>query len=163
MKLDNPVTTIEIGGEPVRVGKLTIGAACEIEAYLETLETPLEKIEKSKILTQIDKDAATGIVESALQDLAFWPPDAIGALSDSKWLQKAGFSKTFCAAVVRSYNPHFTDADVTRITDKLTWDIPYILRVLSLPELFPKKEEPVPDVATPDRPNESNGGESSPS
>jgi hypothetical protein len=47
MRLHNEIKTVEIGGHPVRVGRLTMAAACEIETYLETLESPFERFDVS--------------------------------------------------------------------------------------------------------------------
>lgn len=164
MKLDNLIVTYDIGGEPCRVGKLTIGAACEIERYLATLETPLEKIERSKILTQIDGEKASGIIDSALQDLAFWPPDAVGALCSAKFLTRGEFALAFISAIVRQYNPHFTDADIERVASKATVDDVFKLQAIALGANTDPKDESGLGVAqaTTGQPSGSSGVESSP-
>lgn len=157
MKLDTRTTTIEIGGETVKVGKLTLGAAIEIEAYLQTIDTPLEIIERSKILAQVDKEVADKILDGHTQDLAFWPPDAIGALCDKRFLTSGRFGKAFVSAIIRAYNAHLDDATVERIANRSTVDTVYLLTPIALLGVNSDPKDAA-GVGVADPPNVSSGG-----
>jgi hypothetical protein len=120
-QFSNPVKTIEIGGESVRVGKLTIGMAVDLESYLRTVPSKLESIEASGILKQLSKETADSIVSDALQEHAFYPPDAVTALCDKRFLLNATFGQRLIRAALRAYNPGLTDADIDRIADKAVY------------------------------------------
>jgi Ni,Fe-hydrogenase III component G len=159
LKLDNRIKTLEIGGHTVKVGKLTMAAAVEIESYLETLESPLEKMERAKILTQIDKDAAIGVVDSLTQDLAFWPPDAIGALCDRRFLTRGKFGRAFVAAMVRAYNGHFEPSEVDRIANNATLEDVFAIQPIALGVTSDPKDLSGLGAATQPQASESSGGE----
>ena len=120
VKLANPPQSYTIDGKSYAVGKLTLGMALDIESFLATLKTPLEKIEESGVLNQVESDVASGILDSAMQDLAFWPPDAVSALCDRRFLTRADFGVTFLRAMLRAYNPGLTAEDTARIAQAAT-------------------------------------------
>lgn len=114
-RLANTVKTVEIAGQPCRVGKLTLGAALSIEEFLATLPTPYETLEGSKALGQVSKDLADTLIAKALADTMFWPPDAITALSTQKFLVRADFGQAFIRAMLAAYNPHIAPDEINRI------------------------------------------------
>jgi hypothetical protein len=161
LKLHNEIKTVEIGGHPVRVGRLTVAAACEIEAYLETLETPLEFID-SKILGKgLPEAESMEVADIIMQRAMEWPPDAIGAICSVAMLRKATFARVFIKAVLRSYNGHMAETEIDKITDSafVPFDAlqlqPIVLGVSTDP-----KDESGLGVAT-GQPSGSSGGESS--
>lgn len=119
-KIANPVFTRDFNGTPYRVGKLTLGAALEIESYLSELKTPYEILQDSKALEQIGKELADQLVSKALQETHFWPPDAITALCTQKFLVKADFGIAFLSAVLRHYNPHLQPDEILVIAKNAT-------------------------------------------
>lgn len=112
--------TYTIANETIKVGKLTLGAALEIENHLKTLRTPFEVLQDSQALSQIDKDLAERLINEKLQQEMFWPPDAITALCDQKFLTRAGFGIVFISAMIRAYNPHFEPQEVDRLASRAT-------------------------------------------
>lgn len=119
-KLANVPQLIEIGGETYKAGKLTIGISLEIESHLATLKTPLEKIQESKILEHVEPAVAESILSTAMQELAFWPPDAVNALCDSRFLLRASFGVVFVRAMLRQYNAHLSHDDLNRVATLAT-------------------------------------------
>lgn len=131
-RLSNPIKQHAINGQTYNIGKLTIGAAVEIETYLATLKTPLEKIQESKILEQVDKDVANGIIDTALQELAFFPPDAITALCDRKYLGRAEFGRVFLRAIFREYNRHLSPEEIDRVAMSATVEDIFVIQAVAL-------------------------------
>lgn len=158
LKLHNEIKTVEIGGQLVKVGRLTVGAACEIEAYLEALETPLEFI-NSKILNKaFPEGTSVQIADIIIQRSQEWPPDAIGALCSGAMLRKASFARVFIRAMIRAYNPHVPIEDVAKVADSAI--VPFdalTLQPIALGVTNDPKDERGIGVAT-DPPNVSNGG-----
>jgi len=160
LKLHNEIKTVEIGGQLVKIGRLTVGAACEIEAYLETLETPLEFLDAKILAKAMPEGNSAEIADIILQRSMEWPPDAIGALCSGAMLRKASFAKVFIKAMIRSYNPHIPIEDVARIADSAI--VPFdslALQPIALGVNTDPKDEFGMGVAT-DHPSVSNGGES---
>lgn len=161
MKLHNEIKTVEIAGTPVRVGALTIGAAIEIESYLSTLKTPFERVESSPLLALMDEARRNATIDKYLQQLSFWPPDAIGALCDPSFRRSGPFMRVVVASVVRSYNPHFSDEEIARIAASTS-----IFDAIGLLPVFMGVSDDPKDGAglgVADPPNESTGGAQSPS
>lgn len=119
-RLANTVKTVEIAGQPYRVGKLTLGAALQIEEFLATLPTPYEVLEGSKALSQVSKEHADMLIAKALSDTMFWPPDAITALSTQKFLVRADFGKAFISAILSAYNPHLSPQEIESVAKSAT-------------------------------------------
>lgn len=114
-KLANTVKTIEIAGKPYRAGKLTLGAALSIEEHLAKLPTPYETLENSKALSQVSKELADTLISKALADTMFWPPDAISALTNPKFLTRADFGIAFISAILAAYNPHLSPQEIEAV------------------------------------------------
>ena len=119
-KIANTVLMRDFNGVPYRVGKLTLGAALEIESYLSELKTPYEILQDSKALEQIGKELADQLVSKALQETHFWPPDAITALCSQKFLTKADFGIAFLSAILRQYNPHLSPEEIQAVAKNST-------------------------------------------
>ena len=117
-KLTTPVYTREIGGESLRFGRLTLGAAVEIEDYLSTLPTPFEALEDSKSLQHIDPEMRERLIQEKLQQLHFWPPDALNALASSQFLTSAKFGVAFLVAMITAYNSHISTDEARRLAMK---------------------------------------------
>jgi len=120
LKLANPLKSHEIGGRAYSFGRLTIGMGLEIETWLKTLPTELERIEQSGILKSISREAADSIVADALQRHDIWPPDAITALCDRRFLTRSEFGIVFIMAALRQYNPGLTAEEIERIASQAT-------------------------------------------
>lgn len=121
-KLANPIRSFEIKGVPFRVGKLTVGAALEMEQALSTWPSKLDRLRDSGILDKIDKDKAESLIETAMMDLDFWPPDAITALSDWRILIRAEFGVIFITALLRQYNPGLSPDELATLAKACTKD-----------------------------------------
>lgn len=119
-KLSNATQTYEIAGTPYRVGKLTLGAALQIEQWLATLPTPLELLRDGGILKDISTDKADDILNRAAQDTLFWPPDAITSLTNPKFLTRADFGIAFISALLAAYNPHLSPQEISTIAKNAT-------------------------------------------
>ena len=161
LKLHNPIQTVDIGGETVRIGKLTLAAAIEIESHLADLPTPLERLEKSGVLPQLPAEVAADLTGTAMQESAFFPPDAIGALCNSKILGRGSFGKAFLSAMIRAYNPHFDDGEIDRIAGKATAETVLAVQGIALGVTTDPKDESGIGAATIPQTG-STGGESSP-
>lgn len=120
MKLANVVKIHEIGGKPYYFGKLTVGMGIEIESYLKTLPTEIEKIEQSGILKNVSKEVADSIVSDSLQKLDMWPPDAITAMCSKRFLMLSEFCGVMIRAALRQYNPGLTDQDIDSVANQAT-------------------------------------------
>ena len=146
--------TYDIAGETVKVGKLTLGAALEIESHLKTLKTPFEVLESSNALKMVESDLAERLINEKLQQEMFWPPDAITALCDQKFLTRADFGIVFISAMLRSYNPHFDPKDIERIATRATVQDVIQLQVIAFDsDSNQKKDEPTAPAPV----NESTG------
>lgn len=117
-KLANSVRSYELGGVPYRVGKLTLGAALQIEEHLSKLKTPLEIYRDSGILSALPTEKADDILNRAAQETMFWPPDAVTALSDGRFLRRADFGIAFISALLAAYNPGLSPHEITLIAQK---------------------------------------------
>jgi hypothetical protein len=115
MRLHNEIKTVEIGGHPVRIGRLTMAAACEIETYLETLESPFERFDVSALKEHLPEATASEVADILMQQSATWPPDAIGALCDVRMVRRAKFGYVFIGAMIRAYNGHLKPDEIDRI------------------------------------------------
>jgi len=115
--LHNEVKTVEIGGQPVRIGRLTMAAACEIESYLETLESPFERFDVSTLKDKLPEATAVEVAEILMQQSGAWPPDAISALCNVRMVRRAKFSRVFIGAMIRAYNGHMKPEEINRIVD----------------------------------------------
>lgn len=142
-KLANTAKTIEIGGVPCRAGRLTLGAALSIEEFLATLPTPYETLDKSNVLAQVGKELADQLVGKALSETMFWPPDAITALSDRRFLVRADFSRAVISAVLTAYNPHMSPDEINSIVNGalVPQDMVKIQIVAFGGDLDPKEED----------------------
>jgi hypothetical protein len=120
MKLANVLKTHEIGGRSYSFGRLTIGMGVEIESYLRTLPTELEKIESSGILKTVSQDVANSIVSDALQRHDVWPPDAISALCDRRFLTRSEFGMAFVKSALRQYNPGLSIDEIDKAASMAT-------------------------------------------
>lgn len=121
MKLANVLKSHEIGGRSYQFGRLTIGMGVEIESWLKTLPTELERIEQSGILKSVTPEVADSIVSDALQRYEMWPPDAITALCDRRFLTRSEFGIVFVKSALRQYNPGLSIEDVERIATQATF------------------------------------------
>jgi hypothetical protein len=110
----------QFGDEKYKVGKLTIGAALKLESWLAKLPTPWEVLESTDILKHCSDEQKKQIIDEKLQQLHFWPPDAITALSEIKFLKRGDFGGQLIAAILESYNPHLSPDDVEKIVSKAT-------------------------------------------
>lgn len=131
-RLNNPVRTLEIGGTTCRIGKLTIGAAIEIEEHLSACPSMFDTLKGSDILGQVSTDLAEKLINEKLQELHFWPPDAITALCDIRFLKRGNFSHAFLSAIVRAYNPHFSPDEIVSIANKATAENVFELQMVAL-------------------------------
>lgn len=149
-KLANPIRSYEIKGGAFRVGKLTVGAALEIEQELATWPSKLEKLQASGILEKLPPDKAESLVETAMMDLEFWPPDAITALSDWKTLIRAEFGLIFVKALLRQYNPGLSPDELTALAKACTPDDVMALQKIAFGrDPFEKKvTDPEPEAPT---------------
>ncbi len=157
LKLHNEIKTVEIGGHPVRAGRLTVAAACEIEAFLQTLESPLQFIDAKILAKAIPEADCAMVADIIMQRSQEWPPDAIGALCSVKMLQKAVFARVFIGAMIRAYNPHYSPEKVDEITNAAV--MPYdalTLQPIALGVNTDPKDGAGLGVAS-NPPNESNG------
>lgn len=158
-RLNNPVKTLEIGGTTCRIGKLTVGAAIEIEDHLSAYPSMFDTLKDSDILGQVSTDLAEKLINEKLQELHFWPPDAITALCDIRFLKRGNFSHAFLSAMIRAYNPHFSPDEVASIANKATAENVFDLQMISLGVTSDPKDESVP-IATRNHPKkESTGAE----
>ncbi|CAB4178473.1 hypothetical protein UFOVP1622_56 [uncultured Caudovirales phage] len=163
-KLDAKPVSYEIAGVPYRVGKLTLGAAFEIETFLSKLKSPYEILEDSKALAQVGKELADQLVNKALQDCHFWPPDAINALCNKRFLTRADFGIAFVSAMIRQGNPHLPPDEVTCIAHAASYKDVMALQLIAFgaDDTDPKDENGVPErVATPNISREPIGPNSS--
>jgi hypothetical protein len=117
-KLTTPIETVEIAGQTLRFGRLTLGAAVELEDYLQTLPTPFEALESSKSLQHIDAEMRERLIQEKLQQLHFWPPDALNALANSQFLTSAKFGMAFLVAMITAYNSHISSTEAREIAAK---------------------------------------------
>jgi hypothetical protein len=174
VKLHNDIQTVEIGGHPVRVGRLTVAAACEIESYLETLESPLEFIDSNVLAKPLprfvpdpDNEGALKEVNSAevaeilIQRSMEWPPDAIGALCDVRMVRRAKFGKVFVGAMIRAYNGHMKPDKIDEIVNSalVPFD-PLTIQPIALGITDDPKDESGLAVATSPASGSSGGGSS---
>lgn len=146
--------TYDIAGETIKAGKLTLGAALEIENHLKTLRTPFEVLENSNALKMVDSELAERLINEKLQQEMFWPPDAITALCDQKFLTRADFGIAFISALIRSYNPHLDPKDIERIALRASVQDVIQLQLIAFDsDSNQKKDEPTPQANA----NESTG------
>lgn len=117
-KLANSVRSYELGGVPYRVGKLTLGAALQIEEHLSKLKTPLEIYRDSGVLSALPTEKADDILNRAAQETMFWPPDAVTALCDVRFLKRADFGMAFISALLAAYNPGLSPHEIESIAKK---------------------------------------------
>ena len=117
-KLTSPVYVHEIAGESLRFGRLTLGAAVELEDYLHTLPTPFEALEDSKTLQHIDPEMRERLINEKLQQLHFWPPDALTALATSQFLTSGRFGMAFVTAMITAYNSHISHDEAIKLAAK---------------------------------------------
>ena len=117
-KLTSPVYVHEIAGESLRFGRLTLGAAVELEDYLHTLPTPFEALEASKTLQHIDPEMRERLINEKLQQLHFWPPDALTALATSQFLTSGRFGMAFVTAMITAYNSHISHDEAIKLAAK---------------------------------------------
>ena len=117
-KLTSPVFIHEIAGESLRFGRLTLGAAVELEDYLHTLPTPFEALEDSKTLQHIDPEMRERLINEKLQQLHFWPPDALTALATSQFLTSGRFGVAFLTAMITAYNTHISHHEAAKLAAK---------------------------------------------
>ena len=117
-KLTSPVYVHEIAGESLRFGRLTLGAAVELEDYLHTLPTPFEALEESKTLQHIDPEMRERLINEKLQQLHFWPPDALTALATSQFLTSGRFGVAFLTAMITAYNSHISHDEAAKLAAK---------------------------------------------
>ena len=158
--MDAKPISYEIAGVLYRVGKLTLGAAFEIETFLSKLRTPYELLEDSKALAQVGKELADQLVNKALQECHFWPPDAINALCNNKFLTRADFGIAFVSAMLRQGNPHLPPDEVTRIAHAASYKDVIALQLIAFgaDDTDPKDANGVPErAATPDMSSELTG------
>lgn len=150
MKLSNPLKPHEIAGRSLSFGRLTIGMGMEIETWLKTLPTELEQIERSGILKSVTPEVADSIASEALQRHDLWPPDAITAICDRRFLMRAEFGVVFVKAALRQYNPGLTTDDIDRIANQATFaDVNRLVEIATgLDEIDPK-DLPVARPETP--------------
>jgi hypothetical protein len=163
MRLHNEIKTVEIGGQPVRIGRLTMAAACEIESYLETLESPMDRFDIYAIKKQLPEAAAMEVADILMQQSATWPPDAIGALCDVRMVRRAKFGKVFVGAMIRAYNGHMKPDKIDEIVNSAL--VPFdalTIQPIALGITDDPKDENGLAVATSPA-SGSSGGESSPS
>jgi hypothetical protein len=119
-KLSNAQKSYEINGTPYRVGKLTLGAAVQIESHLSKLKTPLEIYNDSKALAVFTPGKAEEILNKAAQETMFWPPDAVTALCNTKFLTRGDFGIVFISAILAAYNPHLSPQEIENIAKSAT-------------------------------------------
>lgn len=154
-KLANSVRSYELGGVPYRVGKLTLGAALQIEEHLSKLKTPLEIYRDSGILSALPTEKSDDILNRAAQETMFWPPDAVTALSDGRFLRRAEFGIAFISALLAAYNPGLSPHEITLIAQKASIKDVLQLQVIAFGAdvIDPKDEraaspaETIPDAA----------------
>jgi hypothetical protein len=173
---DDLDSEVEIGGHPVRAGRLTVAAACEIESFLQTLESPIQFLE-SRVLGEklpryvpdpdnpgnVKEVNSVEVADILLQRSMEWPPDAIGALCNTIMLKKGAFSRVFIMAMVRAYNPHFTPEKIEEIADSaLAFHDAVKMQMAALGVNTDPKDGAGLGVAS-NPPNESNGAGLSPS
>jgi hypothetical protein len=152
-KLTSPVYTHEIDGQTLRFGRLTLGAAVELEDYLQTLPTPFEALENSKTLQHIDPEMRERLIQEKLQQLHFWPPDALNALSTSNFLTSAKFGMSFLVAMITAYNAHIATDEAKRLASRANHEDFMVIHRIALGLNDPKAPvaddlPPMPGVAT---------------
>lgn len=161
-KLTSPICTHEIDGQTLRFGRLTLGAAVEIEEYLSTLPTPFEALENSKTLQHIDPELRENLIQQKLQQLHFWPPDALTALSTPNFLTSAKFGMAFMVAMITAFNAHIATDEAKRLAGRANHEDFMIIHRISLglsDTPAPKVEAPAGIATAP--PSGSHGAESS--
>ena len=130
-KLINEPVLYEIGGEQFRVGKLTIGTALKLESWLAKLPTPWEVLSNTDILKHCSEEQRKQIIDEKLQQLHFWPPDAISAISDERFLRRADFGSVFVEAILKAYNSHLSQQEIDRAVQKATIFDVYAIQLIS--------------------------------
>lgn len=161
-KLNNPVKTLEIGGSTCRIGKLTVGAAIEIESHLTDYPSMFDTLKDSEVLGQVSTDLAEKLINEKLQELHFWPPDAITALCDIRFLKRGNFSHAFLSAMIRAYNPHFSPEEIASIANKATAENVFDLQMIALGVTSDPKDENEPVATKSHQKSELTGVELSP-
>ena len=140
-----------------------MAAACEIETYLETLESPFERFDVSTIKDKLPESTAIEVAEILMQQSGEWPPDAIGALCDVRMVRRAKFGKVFVGAMIRAYNGHMKPDKIDEIVNSAL--VPFdalTIQPIALGITDDPKDENGLSVATSPA-SGSNGGESLPS
>ena len=162
-KLTSPVFIHEIAGESLRFGRLTLGAAVELEDYLHTLPTPFEALEDSKTLQHIDPEMRERLINEKLQQLHFWPPDALTALATSQFLTSGRFGMAFVTAMITAYNSHISHDEAIKLAAKANHGDFMVIHRIALGLNDPKGDLPENGQdQTISQPNESLGVASSP-
>lgn len=141
-KLTSPVYVHEIAGESLRFGRLTLGAAVELEDYLHTLPTPFEALEASKTLQHIDPEMRERLINEKLQQLHFWPPDALTALATSQFLTSGRFGVAFLTAMITAYNTHISHDEAAKLAAKANHGDFMTVHRIALGLNDPKGEQP---------------------
>ena len=141
-KLTSPVYVHEIAGETLKFGRLTLGAAVELEDYLHTLPTPFEALEDSKTLQHIDPEMRERLINEKLQQLHFWPPDAITALATSQFLTSGRFGVAFLTAMITAYNTHISHDEAERLAKRANHGDFMTVHRIALGLNDPKGEQP---------------------
>lgn len=141
-KLTSPVYVHEIAGESLKFGRLTLGAAVELEEYLQTLPTPFEALEASQTLQHIDAEMRERLIQEKLQQLHFWPPDALTALATSQFLTSGKFGVAFLTAMITAYNAHISHDEANRLARRANHADFMVVHRIALGLNDPKADQP---------------------
>lgn len=144
-KMLNRPIYYQFGEERYKVGKLTIGAALKLEAWLAKLPTPWEVLESTDILKHCSDEQKKQIIDEKLQQLHFWPPDAITALSEIKFLKRGDFGGQLIATILEAYNPHLSPDDIQKIVSKATIEDVIQIQLIATASGASQKKEMTPE------------------
>lgn len=110
---------MEIGGRIIKFAQLRIGEIARIQAWLDSLPSPLQQIRP--MLEGLEPDERKTLLIEAQKELRNWPPQ-YGTVKGLELIGRPEGTKIFMRAALKRCQHSMTDAECDEITESLEMD-----------------------------------------
>lgn len=128
----------EIGGQVYKFAQLRIGEIARIQAWLDSLPSPIQQIRP--MIEDLTPDERKALLLEAQKEMRYWPPQ-YGTQKGGELIGRPEGTKVFMRAALKRCQHNMTDAECDRITESLEIDqLADIIEIASTGRIMPKEQ-----------------------
>lgn len=128
---------MELDGQVLKFAQLRIGEIARIQAWLDSLPSPIQQIRP--MIEDLTPDERKALLLEAQKEMRNWPPQ-YGTIKGSELIGRPEGTKIFMRAALKRCQHSMTDTECDKITESLEMDqLADIIEVASTGKLISKE------------------------